>query len=72
MLKAGFTQRQSVLLLYGLTAILGIFVIIWMDSGIWKTLSFALMVLVIIISGYKEFFKQRLLGNNEEKKDDEN
>lgn len=66
MLKAGFTQKQSVLILYGITAILGIFVIIWMDSGIWKALSFAIMVLIIILVGYKEFFKQRLLGENDE------
>ena len=61
MLKAGFTQKQSVLILYGITAILGIFAIIWMDSGIWKALSFAIMVIIIILFGYKEFFKQRLL-----------
>ena len=66
MLKAGFTQKQSVLILYGITAILGIFVIIWMDSGIWKALSFAIMVVIIILVGYKEFFKQRLLIDNEE------
>ncbi|MBR2289261.1 MAG: undecaprenyl/decaprenyl-phosphate alpha-N-acetylglucosaminyl 1-phosphate transferase [Clostridia bacterium] len=70
MLKAGFTQKQSVLILYGITAMLGIFVIIWMDSGIWKALSFAIMVAIIILVGYKEFFKQRLLGENEE--EDEN
>ena len=61
MLKAGFTQKQSVLILYGITAILGIFAIIWMDSGICKALSFAIMVIIIILFGYKEFFKQRLL-----------
>ena len=66
MLKAGFTQKQSVLILYGITAILGIFVIIWMDSGIWKALSFAIMVVLIILAGYKEFFKQRLLDENDE------
>lgn len=66
MLRAGFTQKQSVLILYGITAILGIFVIIWMDSGIWKALSFAIMVVIIILVGYKEFFKQRLLIDNEE------
>ena len=65
MLKAGFTQKQSVLILYGITAILGIFVIIWMDSGIWKALSFAIMIIIIILAGYKEFFKQRLLDENE-------
>ena len=65
MLKAGFTQKQSVLILYGITAMLGIFVIIWMDSGIWKALSFAIMIIIIILAGYKEFFKQRLLDENE-------
>lgn len=72
MLKAGFTQKQSVLILYGITAMLGIFAIIWMDSGIWKALSFAFMVIIIILAGYKEFFKQRLLGDNEEYKDNQN
>lgn len=71
MLKAGFTQKQSVLILYGITAMLGIFAIIWMDSGIWKALSFAFMVVIIILAGYKEFFKQRLLGDNEEYKDEQ-
>ncbi len=71
MLKAGFTQKQSVLILYGITAILGIFVIIWIDSGIWKALSFAIMVLIIILVGYKEFFKQRLLGDADEEIDKE-
>jgi len=66
MLKAGFTQKQSVLILYGITAMLGIFVIIWMESGIWKALSFAIMVVIIILVGYKEFFQQRLLVDNEE------
>ena len=66
MLKAGFTQKQSVLILYGITAILGIFVIICMDSGIWKALSFAIMVIIIILVGYKEFFKQRLLEESDE------
>ena len=66
MLKAGFTQKQSVLILYGITAILGIFVIIWIDSGIWKALSFAIMIVIIILVGYKEFFKQRLLADNDD------
>ncbi|MCI8309143.1 MAG: undecaprenyl/decaprenyl-phosphate alpha-N-acetylglucosaminyl 1-phosphate transferase [Clostridia bacterium] len=69
MLRAGFTQKQSVLILYGITAILGIFAIIWMDSGIWKALSFALMVVIIILAGYKEFFKQRLLSDSENEDD---
>ena len=61
MLKKGFTQKQAVLILYGLSAIFGMFAIILMDSGIWKALSFAIIIVVIIAMGYKEFFKQRLL-----------
>lgn len=71
MLKAGFTQKQVVLILYGITAILGIFTIILLDSGIWKALSFALMIFIIIAAGYKEFFKQRLLEDNEKERNDD-
>ena len=62
MLKKGFTQKQAVLIMYGLSATFGMFAIILMDSGIWKALSFALIMVVIVAMGYKEFFKQRLLA----------
>lgn len=65
MLKKGFTQKQAVLILYGLSAVLGMFAIIWLDSGIWKALSFAIIIILIILMGYKEFFKQRLLSTPE-------
>ena len=71
MLRKGFTQKQAVLILYGLSAILGMFAIILMESGIWKALSFALIILVIVAMGYKEFFKQRLLTDNEEDEDEQ-
>ena len=64
MLKKGFTQKQAVLILYGISAMLGMFAIILMDSGIWKALSFAIIIAIIIAMGYKEFFKQRLLMDN--------
>ena len=66
MLKKGFTQKQAVLILYGLSATFGMFAIILLESGIWKALSFALIIIVIIAMGYKEFFKQRLLGDTDE------
>jgi UDP-GlcNAc:undecaprenyl-phosphate GlcNAc-1-phosphate transferase len=69
MLRAGFTQKQSVLILYAITAMLGMFAIVWMDSGMWKAISFAIMVILIILAGYKEFFKQRLLASSEEDDD---
>lgn len=66
LLKSGFTQKQVVLLLYGLTATLGIFTVIFMESGAWKALSFAILVIIIIAVGYKEFFRQKLLGTSSE------
>jgi UDP-GlcNAc:undecaprenyl-phosphate GlcNAc-1-phosphate transferase len=62
MLKKGFTQKQAVLIMYGISAIFGMFAIILLESGIWKAISFAVIIILIIASGYKEFFKQRLIG----------
>ena len=70
MLKKGFTQKQAVLILYGLSATFGMFAVILMDSGIWKALSFAIIIVIIIAMGYKEFFKQRLLEDNPEENKD--
>lgn len=69
MLKKGFTQKQAVLILYGISAIFGMFAIILLDSGIWKAISFAIIIIIIIACGYKEFFKQRLLGSLIESED---
>lgn len=66
MLKMGFTQKQAVLILYAITAMLGVFAIILMDGGLIKAISFALMIFVIIAMGYKEFFKQRLLVGSQD------
>ena len=70
MLKKGFTQKQAVLIMYGISATFGMFAIILMESGIWKALSFAIIILIIIAMGYKEFFKQRLLVDYESEKHD--
>ncbi len=51
----GFSQKQAVLILYGISATFGIFAVILLDSGIWKALSFLLMVVVAIGLGYKNF-----------------
>lgn len=69
LLKKGFSQKQAVLILYGITAIFGMFAIILMDSGIWKALSFAIIICIIIAMGYKEFFKQRLLVDNSDEEE---
>ena len=55
----GYNQKQAVLILYGISAIFGIFAVILCDSGIWKALSFLLIVIVAIASGYKNFSPER-------------
>ena len=51
----GFSQKQAVLILYGISAAFGIFAVILIDSGIWKAVSFLLMVIVALALGYKNF-----------------
>lgn len=51
----GFSQKQAVLILYGIAATFGLFAIIMLESGIWKALSFLLMVIVALGLGYKNF-----------------
>ena len=51
----GFSQKQAVLILYGISATFGIFAVILLDSGIWKALSFLLMVIVALALGYRNF-----------------
>ena len=58
----GFSQKQAVLILYGISATFGIFAIILLDSGIWKDLSFLLMVIVALGLGYKNFQGEKTEG----------
>lgn len=57
LMKHGFTQKQAVLILYAISATLGMFAIILLESGIWKAISFALLVLAICAIGYKDFIQ---------------
>lgn len=66
-MKHGYSQKQAVLILYGLSATFGMFAIILLDSGLWKALSFALMVLVIVAIGYKDIFKAGEVSDDKNK-----
>lgn len=59
LMKRGYTQKQAVLILYGISATFGMFAVILLDSGIWKALSFAFMVIAVIAIGYKNIFKMK-------------
>lgn len=57
LIDKGYSQKQAVYILYGISAIFGLFAIILLESGIWKALSFALLVIAIIAVGYKDIFR---------------
>ncbi len=57
LMAKGYTQKQAVLILYSVSATLGMFAVILLDSGIWKALSFALMVLAVVAIGSKNILK---------------
>lgn len=59
LVRKGFNQKQAVLVLYGISAAFGIFAVILFESGIWKAVSFLLMVVVAIALGYKNFEKEK-------------
>ena len=59
LVEKGFSQKQAVLILYGLSASLGMFAIILFDSGIWKALSFLLMIIASVAIGYRNFIKDK-------------
>ena len=67
LMAKGYTQKQAVLILYGITATLGMVAIILLDSGIWKALSFALLVVVFVALGYKDILHLREDANSNEK-----
>ena len=58
-ISKGYTQKQAVLILYGISATFGMFAIILLDSGIWKALSFALMIIAAMFIGYNSIFKMK-------------
>ena len=58
LMKLGYSQRGAVLILYAVAATLGMFAIILLESGLWKAISFALLVIAIFAMGYKDILKK--------------
>ena len=65
LLDKGYSQKQAVLILYGISATFGMFAVILLESGIWKALSFALMIVAAIAIGYHSVFKLKQDDNIE-------
>lgn len=68
MIKKGFSQKQAVLIMYALSASLGIFAIVLMQDGIIKALSFLLVLVAVVALGYKEVVNHIIEENKKEKR----
>lgn len=64
LMKKGYSQKQAVFMLYGVSATFGMFAIILLESGLWKALSFGLMVIAISAIGLKDILRNRTENNN--------
>lgn len=58
LMQIGYTQKEAVLILYGVATTLGMFAIILLESGIWKAISFALLIIAIFAIGYNDLLKK--------------
>lgn len=70
LIAKGLSQKEAVLLLYGVSVACGMFAVILFESDIWKAISFALMVIAVVTIGYKEFFKMKEEEKLEESKNE--
>ena len=61
LMAKGYTQREAVFILYGIATTLGMFAIILLESGIWKAVSFAMLIVAIFAVGYKDILKKKEL-----------
>ena len=54
LMDAGLSQRQVVIILYSVTAVLGIFAVVAFESNIWKAVALLLMLAILTVVGSKE------------------
>ena len=67
LLQHGFTQKEAVIILYCVSACLGMFAIIYIESGIGKALSFLLIAIAAFALGIQEFASTFKENNKKEK-----
>ena len=58
------------MILYCISASLGMFTIILLESGVWKAISFLLIVIAVFALGFKEFFEEIKDTSQEETKEE--
>ena len=55
LLQYGFSQKEAVIILYCVSTCLGMFAIIYLESGIGKAISFLLIAIAAFALGIQEF-----------------
>ena len=70
LMKKGYTQKQAVAILYACSSILGFIAIILIEEGIYRALSFSLIMIAIFAIGFKNLkeYNENLIKENIEKK----
>jgi UDP-GlcNAc:undecaprenyl-phosphate GlcNAc-1-phosphate transferase len=56
LIDAGLSQKQAVVILYAVTALLGVFAVVLVESSIWKAISFAAIIALLSVLGSKNLF----------------
>ena len=68
LMARGYTQKQAVLILYAISATFGMCAVILLERGIWKAISFILMVIAVVAIGYNNLFKFKEYNESNEEK----
>ncbi len=68
LMDQGFTQKQSVTILYALSASLGMFAIILVDDNWQKALAFIIVVAIVVLLGFRgvKAYKKSIIEENKE------
>jgi UDP-GlcNAc:undecaprenyl-phosphate GlcNAc-1-phosphate transferase len=69
LIDAGLTQKQAVIILYAVTALLGVFAVVLVESSVWKAIMFAMIIAVLSVLGSRNIFgvrKKELEAKNEQ------
>ncbi len=59
LIDAGLTQKQAVLVLYAVTAILGILAVVILESSIWKVIMLVAILAVLSVLGSRDLFGEK-------------
>lgn len=59
LINAGLSTRQTVIILYAVTALLGLFAVILLESNTWKAITFIMIVAILSVLGSENALKTK-------------